>query len=79
MTTSERVFRLPLRLGDLSGPSGNAFAIFGAIKACGKQVGTSEALSEASRLISKFMEGTYEEGLDMLRQEAEWLDDEGSS
>ena len=68
--------RLPIRLGDLSGPSGNAFAIFGSIKNCAKQVGTPEAKAEAARLVAKFMQGSYDEGLQMLRDEANWLDDD---
>lgn len=75
--------RLPIYLGNLSGPQGNAFAIFGSIKSCGRQMweATDEKrwLVEADRLIAKFKTGSYEEGLDMLRQEADWIDDPEAS
>lgn len=68
--TTPIVPKVPVRLGDLRGPAGNAFAVLGQVHRSMKQVGTPP--EEVSRFDTEAKSGDYEHLLDTV---LEWCED----
>ena len=68
--------RLPVHLGDLSGPSGNVFVIIGNVKSSIKQLDREQipVSDEARGIVSGYMDRTYEETLELIEEFCDDLD-----
>ncbi len=73
---TETATKLPVHLGNLMGPDGNVFMVIANVKFSIKQLDREQipVSDEARDIVSGYMERTYDETLDLIREYCDDLD-----